>query len=426
MPLPLPIAVDCDIGQVLDALQRGHVPYEVPAGVGEDPPLPPPGEKVWYGTPLGDSHATHNFGIAWNPGEATLDQAQVAGEALEQAWEVLVTDGGWPQPVSSENYLIWVILDPYLGAEGATVELESPDFAQGYPLIYLDPNGSVDDDHYRSTAAHVFHHALQYKLRDTWTDVDEEAWYWEASAVWAEELVDPERDSYARHAAAYADRPELTYSSRAYDHDHGMFVINAYLEEHLTGPGGMLAVWQRARDWPMDAWDELLAESTGVEPEALWGGLAAAYASGGLADSALYPAPALVGTAYAGADGDVPYLGTHYYQYAGAPAGVTVIPLVPYDDAVLGGPSGVGQTILVQDGDVFGVTGLTEGGVLYQLALGEPPPTVGDDTGDTLPPAGVGPGTTVKQVSGQRCGCEHGRVAVGWALILALLGVRRR
>ena len=51
----------------------------------------------------------------------------------------------------------------------------------------------------------------------------------------------------------------------------------------------------------------------------------------------VFSAAALVGTAYAGADGDVPYLGTHYYQYAGAPAGVTVIPLVPYDDAVLGG-----------------------------------------------------------------------------------------
>ena len=348
-------------------------------------PAPPAKGKTVYGSNFANHVDGTNFTVQWSGNEGDEASALAALDALETAWQALVLDEGWPQPVSSDTYYLWVLLDRGLGGTtGYTTVYTTPDYPQGYPVIYLNPDYSWDADFWTSLAAHEFSHALQFRLRVESVGGEEESWFWEASAEWQAETAVPDVNAYATQAAYYCDAPGLRYSSMEGYHQYGMFLLNAWLEEHGPGPGTLLDTWTLGEARVGETWDGILEEATGLGAPAIWGGFTGAVGNDTLAESPLYCDPDDQGQLSDGAGGTVLYLGTDYWQATGN------VEVTATGDVALGGPDGFGPSVVVDVGDWLTVTGLGDPFADYTLSVG--PPSLPQDTDEPGGPGGDGGG----------------------------------
>jgi uncharacterized protein (TIGR03382 family) len=250
-----------------------------PSGIGVRPDVAaPPDAKPWYGTPYSNSVTTEHFGLTWRDGDADDDQAARAAAALEAAWTELIDVQGWPEPVSADSYLLWILLVDDISATGYTTEYHTDEYPDGYPVIYLNTKMAGDEGFWTTLASHEFHHAVQYAMRDFGAGASSESWYWEASATWAANLVEPDTAALDYISAWYARNSAEPYTSTDGSHQYGMFVFNAWLETGgLTGPGTMLGAWEASATMAGASWREILEASTGFPAETLWSGFASGY-----------------------------------------------------------------------------------------------------------------------------------------------------
>lgn len=357
--------------------------------------------KSVYGQRMQNHVDSENFTVAWNGDDASEAAAQLVSDAMEEAWAVLIEQHGWRAPVSSDDFLLWVVLDPSLSGTGLTVPYESEDFPGGYPVVFIHPQWASNPAFFRSLSAHEFHHAVQFALRDYYGG-DEESWYWEASAEWAAELALPDANAYAAQSAYYAQAPELRYSSTAGYHPYGMFLLNAYIEEHLTGANGMRDVWELGSERGSAAWDLVLAEALGQSAEQVWAGFTGVVGAEDLREFGAYESPVRQGLAEPGASGVLAYLGTHYYRVDDDQA------LEVTGDVVLSAPGRQGQQLEVFAGETLAVTGLSQDRASYTLARWE--------TEDSAVDTGGG---------GDKSGTCGATAGGAWWLAL-LLGLTRR
>jgi len=160
-------------------------------------------------------------------------------------------------------------------------------------------------------------------------------------------------------------------------------------------------------------------------------------------ESALYADVLVDGLITDGLEGSVATLGTHYVRASGD---FTLTATSPDGESVvLASPQEVGTTIQIRDGDVVGVTGLTDGTASYTLSLSEASEdTIPEDSGDSGSgdsgsgdPGDSGAGDSgvdwqpdgiTEEGSGKACGCASGGWwgGVGWLVGLLLVGLRRR
>ena len=272
----------CLTPEALEALGHRDVPphelrlVEPPEGVGVRPTsAPPPAGKSAYGNEYADHLNTENFSINWEPRQATAEQAERAGAALEAAWSALVLDQGWTPPVSSDRYLIWVILADDIDGTGFTTEYFTDDYPEGYPVIYMNSTLADYTDFWRSLASHEFHHSLQFALRTWVSGKDSETWYWEASASWASVLVEPETSALDYSVPWYGDQTWVRFDSTRDYHQYGMFVFNAYLDELAAGT--MKATWDLASQDQDHTWKEMIGTAAGAPPEELWSAFSGSF-----------------------------------------------------------------------------------------------------------------------------------------------------
>ena len=388
---------------------------EPPPALYEAAPPPPPGAKGVYGGRMDNHIDSANFTVAWADGDATTSAANDASEALEAAWTALVEEQGWAPPVSSEDYFVWVILDPGLSGTGLTYELATDEYPDGYPVIVLNPTYAPNTRFWTSLAAHELNHALQYARREYLTG-REEPWYWEASAEWGAELALPDVDMYATSSVYYASATDARYSSMEGYHQYGMFPLNAFVEETMTGDGGMLAVWERSEALSGERWDVVLADALGVDVLTLFAGFSGAYAAETLRESAMYETPAEI-LSFEGEtqSGEVNYLGSDVYR-----ASRSMWVELAEGEALLANADGVGARLWVDAGDHFTVTGADDGAP-YTLVEGEE----GEDTGLVDENDGGGGGD---KKGGGTCGLDtprHGAASLGLLGLLALGRWRR-
>lgn len=419
MPLLAPIPHDCALEHALEA--RDLVARDVARGVGASPP-PPVGDKVWYGTPVGDTWQTSNFGVVWNPGEASQDVAEVAADALETAWDALVVADGWAPPPGSEAYLVWVVLDPYMGADGLTVELEAPDLPMGHVVLHLNPTLASDEARFQAVAVHEFAHALQYRVRD-WDAAGSELWFWEATAAWAVPRVLPADVGWVTEATGFTAAPGLPYDSVEDGHDRGMSLLLRWLEAQQ--PGATLAAWTEGRDRPGDDWAAILAASTGLGDAELWAGFAAAAGNDGLPGSASIPDVATRGELVSGSYGDdLPRLAVDYHRLGGRAPMLAWLSDGTGEEAVLAVPGSVGPEVLVAPGQRLAVVGLDPFGADYQVFLSP----VADEPVEP-PPGGGTLSDPYEVVTPSSCGCAAGASGtggwLGWLVVATAATTRR-
>jgi len=266
---------------------------------------PPTAERGVYGSPLPFREDTTHFSIQWETPAMDMAIVTQVGLDMEEAWEALVEIEGWTPPVSSDDYLVTVILDPDLGGTGLTYTQSDPAYPAGVPLIYINTDWAAEAPFMSSLCAHEFAHALQFAVRDWYDMGDTESWYWEASAEWQAEIARPEMNTYAWSSQYYAAAPQADHHSTGGYHQYGMCVLNAYLDEYLLGSDGFRDIWLGNRGLQ---WHEEIAAAVGDPPAEIWAEFSATYGAGQLRESDLYNAPLTV-------DGTTVlegWLGTHY------------------------------------------------------------------------------------------------------------------
>ena len=418
--------LQCPMDQVFGAL-AGLAPPPHRGVLTAPPQLQAPahrsarGGKPVYGTPYTHYANSDNFTVNWaSGGSSEADAAWVAGE-LEVAWAAYLDAQGWPHPVSSDDYLLWVILDDSLGGStGYTTVYTSEEYPQGYPVIYLNPAYLPYRDFFSALVTHELMHAVQFSLRG-WSGSGDEPWYWEASAQWAIEPAIPDNDVYAEQSVYYAWHPEYGFDSMADYHQYGMFVFNAWLEDVGYGRGAMQDVWRLSAERPDDSWDDILAESTSTTAGALWAAFAADMGNGGLPESDLYEPVRSAGAATDGLAGTSVLLGTTYLR---APAAASISLEVGAGEAVLSGPGGASSPLEVRANDVIAVTGTSR--VLAEWTLRVDAPLAGDSgSGDSAAADGEG-AAGADPPADDRAGCACSGAAgapVGGPWLLAALGL---
>ena len=430
---PLPQhAVGIPVGAVqaaLDGREAAPDPRVLapPAQLLERPlgPLRPAPDKQLYGGRMDNHVDSANFTVAWTDGDATQDVAEQASDALEAAWQALVEEQGWQQPVSSDRFMLWVLLDPGLSGTGLTTEYASTDFPDGYPVIYLNPDYAYHSSFFDSLATHEFAHALQYGQRD-WNGSATDSWYWEASAEWMAEQAQPALNVYAWSVYYYSTQPWFRYDSMDNQHQYGMCVLNAYAEEALMGEEGLREIWELSAERTGQSWLDILEEYLAIPATDLWGGMTGAMGNELLFESRLYEPVLIDGLVTDGFEGEVAMLGTDYFEISEA-ATVSVEAAEDGDVVLISGPDGWGSSLQLAAGDVLGVIGGSEPTARYRLLLG--PPEGGQDTDtptDSDPPVG-NPGDGLGGDDGG-CGCASGGAPALWLgwLGMGWLGVRRR
>lgn len=363
-----------------------------------------PQGKIVYGADLPYHIEGDHFTVQWE--DATVDptRADAFLAQLEAAWPLLVEDGGWPAPISSDTYLLRVVLDPELGGSGYTTVYVTDDFPQGYPVSYLNPAYDIEDPSFGlSVAVHEFGHMLQYRLR-AWQGGRTDSWYWEATSEWMAERGAPALDTYAESSYWYAQWPDARFDRVERYHGYGMLLLDAYLDERVFGLDGIRDVWI-AGETDTASWDVLIEEVAGRDFGELMAGMAAEVAAGTLRESALYDSPvraAVHGTAPAWEVIAAPELfGSHFVDIGG---GAVVVEGDGEDVAVAYVVDGTVGKMPAEGPYTLVITALSE---LDTVAYGVAPPVLAEEPVEA-------------------CACG-GSDSGGWlGVALGVLAVRRR
>ena len=378
-------------------------------------------EKIVSGGRLAHWADSENFTVQWTDDAIDSAVALAAISALEAAWSVLVVDEGWGVPTSGDTHKIWVILDGDLEGTGLTTGLPNAAFPEGVAVLYLNPEYAEFPDFFASVCAHEFGHALQFRERDWYTSDASEAWYWEATAEWMAEVVDPSTNQAAYSSAWYAQAPGAAYDSVEGYHAYGMMLLNAYLAEFEIGNRGLWSIWleNEGMDWLTE-----IERATGVSSAEVWGDFAGAYIAQGLEDAEFFEYPILEPSAV-----EIPgELGQAYIALGSITGSVTLsagIGTIVRDGKwqVFSGavdiPQGAGDVILA-------VTNPLAVPLSYSLTFGPstvPPSEENPDAEDIGADAAVG---DPPQKKGTGCTSTGMRATGGWLLGCAILGIRCR
>jgi hypothetical protein len=167
-------------------------------------------------------------------------------EVLETARTVFVDDyghqepygvieGGWKLPI-------------FIGNSGSGLPTIS--WSGGYTTVCTDHPGayivlSQDLESWEFTAdvaPHELYHAVQFGY-GIWLD----DWWWEATAVWSEDLAYPDVNGYVWFLSEYTSEPHVSMEDTGGIRMYGMFIWPMYIEEfELDGADALREVWEEA------------------------------------------------------------------------------------------------------------------------------------------------------------------------------------
>jgi hypothetical protein len=332
--------MDCGLAEVLAARAGEHAPSDprmlvAPAFL-DGRARPRADGKSVLGQSLAHHVDTANFTVQWS--DESVDPAVAAdiAVALEAGWARLVEQDGWPAPVSSDAYLLWVVLDPALTASGFTTTYRGDGF--DYPVMYVHPAYVPEEPAFQlSVAVHELGHALQFRQRAWAAGAD--AWYWEATSEWVAELGQPDADTYAWSTYWYAQAPSAPADSTVAYHQYGMVLLNAYLDEHVVGPTGIRDIWLSGLEWPV-----AIAAAAGSPFGSVVADMTEALVAGDLREAHLYETPVFAE--------ELAMPGLYGTQYLHEPEAVTI----------------KGDVTARRVGDVLTLTSLGDGALSYGAA----------------------------------------------------------
>ncbi|TNE84514.1 MAG: hypothetical protein EP330_28930 [Deltaproteobacteria bacterium] len=193
------------------------------------------------GALAGNLVETTNFAVKWGPdsGVSQPDVAVIASH-FEDAWAAEVESWGYGAPEQTSGYRFNVYIGDTGGAApsafGAGGYFWYDD--DGYPMIVMNRDTLFDRNWAADVAAHEFFHAIQ-GATGTYDYENAGAWYWEATAVWAELEMFGATPSNSGFLFGFAALPDLGVGFFDYPdegllqeyHQYGAFVFIRHLSE---------------------------------------------------------------------------------------------------------------------------------------------------------------------------------------------------
>jgi len=162
------------------------------------------------------------------------------GDIAETVWKREVEDLGFKAPKNSEKYYIDIYLankSAYNPQLGKYVSISSS--YAGYATSYYDGtpyfvmNPSLSEDLIKVTIAHEFFHTVQFSYYDFPYISDEECnencWWLEATAVWAETVTFPEVTDYLYYINSWVSTSYISLDTFNGDHEYGSSILPIYL-----------------------------------------------------------------------------------------------------------------------------------------------------------------------------------------------------
>ena len=202
-------------------------------------------------------YETENFVVRWGSDWGTFTEEDIAavGEAFEVAWQREVVEMGYPQPIGTDTYKMNV----YIGDSGP--EVPSADGAGGYAYADVDGvpyvvmwNQIQNREYTATTVSHEFFHTIQDTI-GSYEYIGQGAWYFEATAVWMQSVVQPDDTSYADFLFGWAFMPELPINYFDYYngsgsiteyHQYAAGVFIRYLSDEYGGEALIADSWTQA------------------------------------------------------------------------------------------------------------------------------------------------------------------------------------
>lgn len=185
-----------------------------------------------------------------------IDQVKTIAE---ESWQKLIDEEGFRPPHNTEQFY----LDIYLANTGVL----DPDhagflnirsfsaFADTYAdqTPYLAIREDLDPKDLQVTLAHELFHAIQFAYKPLSPQVNElsEVWWYEASAMWAEDIVYDNVNDYVRLVNSWMATADLSFLFRNGSHEYGGAIWAKYLTEHFNeandthGSKVMKNIWEK-------------------------------------------------------------------------------------------------------------------------------------------------------------------------------------
>lgn len=226
---------------------------------------------------IGREEFTTHFAVRWGANAVyNQDLIFALGDILEEVWQAEVETLGYPQPRGTDMHRLNVYVGdtgggtPSAGFTMAYVTVDS----EGYPFMVLSPYvleaaGWGDFATVRSVIAHEFFHTLQITT-DAFVYEGRAGWFWEATANWVVQHVDPENPVIGSVVGAYAVLPHLSIGlfdypdegTLAESHHYGAEVFISHLDEGFGGPEIIRSAWTEStgEDLPLSVLDTLLVD----------------------------------------------------------------------------------------------------------------------------------------------------------------------
>ncbi len=210
-------------------------------------------------------------------GDGLPDWITFLSDALEAAHAVQ-SGHGFPVPYGMDRYL----LDVYVANTG--VEARDPDTGRWTPVtlpsyyyayteideirgtsyfVFNDDLSGLTDDEtgaLSATAAHELFHAVQrtvYPWDDEVAVADaqwrRDAWWFEATATWMEEICFPAVDDYLPYVRDLLSRPETALTTTDGYREYGLGILAGYLWIRHGGPLLWVEVLQEGRELGIEA-----------------------------------------------------------------------------------------------------------------------------------------------------------------------------
>lgn len=423
-----------------------------------DLPMLPATDTCW-GQQGANRVTGEHFSVEWDGSSITTTKAQQFLDALEYAWDVQFGELGWRIPSGANTYLIMAYVSDqnYAGAY-TTVERCGTLYM---PYIAAGKGSFSSGSWYKDMAGHELNHASQFSY-----GFAHEFWFWEATATHVQDDILPTSEQWSPYITGYADQPWLAMNASDQNdqdifwHMYGMAIWLFYIDQHHYGETFAVEAWEAAvgqgGNYSLDMQD--LIADLGMDFDEVYDGFIAANTVMDYDTSYLYPEVALTDDVddlgATGAGDDVGYLGQNYIRFDGDLATDELPDLTVAFDGEAGGDwtallvgtedDDIVEIVKFELDDEEGEATLSDFGRFDDVYLvvsprsgptstwhyawdadgsapPEPDPDPTDDT-DALDDGGE-----VALTGG--CGCNGAAgsgLAGGWALLIGLIGLRRR
>ena len=236
-----------------------------PVGAGGDALPPPPEASESCNAAAPNEQESENFVVKWGPSYNGGGVDDVL-TAMEEARRVFVEELGYQQPYGVGSG--WK-LPIFIGNSGGG--MPTIGWSGGYTTLCTDHQGayivlSQDFQSWEFTAdvgPHELFHAVQFGYGGAMMI---EGYWWEATAVWSEDLAYPDLNGYVWFLSEYTSGPHQALNLENGIHEYGMFIFPMAIEEFVDeGADALRRVWEQPGSGQIpDALGAILEESHGT------------------------------------------------------------------------------------------------------------------------------------------------------------------